>query len=52
VPSAPLGEGGTVQALADALFTDYLLPLELVGVLLLIGMIAVVVLAKKREEYR
>lgn len=52
VPSAPLVEAGTVQVLADALFEDYLLPLEMAGVLLLIGMIAVVVLAKKREGYQ
>jgi NADH-quinone oxidoreductase subunit J len=39
---------GNVQALGMALFTRYLLPFELASVLLLIGMIGVVVLAKKK----
>ncbi len=53
VPSAPLEDVDTVQVLAGTLFSDYLLPLEMAGVLLLIGMISVVVLAKKkREGYR
>jgi NADH-quinone oxidoreductase subunit J len=38
---------GNVQALGQALFTDYLLPVEMVSVLLLIAMVGAVVLAKK-----
>lgn len=37
---------GSAQAIADVLYTDYLLPFELASVLLLVGMIGAVVLAK------
>jgi NADH-quinone oxidoreductase subunit J len=50
---APLGatqspsvEGGTV-ALAKLLFTQYLLPFEIVSVLLLVAIVGVVLLSKK-----
>jgi NADH-quinone oxidoreductase subunit J len=50
---APLGatespalEGGTVQ-LGKLLFTEYLLPFEVVSVLLLVAMVGVVLLSKK-----
>jgi len=39
-------EGGTVE-LAKLLFTQYLLPFEIVSVLLLVAMIGVVLLSKK-----
>lgn len=38
---------GSVQALGNALYTTYLLPFELTSVLLLVGMIGAVVLARK-----
>ncbi len=38
---------GSVQALGAALYTDYLLPFELASVLLLVGMIGAVVLARR-----
>lgn len=38
---------GSVQAIGQALFTDYLLPFELASVLLLVAMIGAVVLARK-----
>ncbi len=38
---------GSVQAIGGALYTDYLLPFELTSVLLLVGMIGAVVLARK-----
>ncbi len=38
---------GTVQAMGAALYTDYLFPFELASVLLLVGMIGAVVLARK-----
>jgi NADH-quinone oxidoreductase subunit J len=41
---------GSVQAIAEALFTDYLLPFELTAVLLLVAMIGAVVLARKPAE--
>jgi NADH-quinone oxidoreductase subunit J len=51
--NAPLGasespalEGGTVQ-LGKLLFTQYLLPFEIVSVLLLVAMVGVVLLSKK-----
>jgi NADH-quinone oxidoreductase subunit J len=41
---------GNVQAIGKLLFTDYLLPFELAAVLLLIGIVGAVVLAKKKAE--
>jgi NADH-quinone oxidoreductase subunit J len=41
---------GNVQAIGKLLFTDYILPFELAAVLLLIGIIGAVVLAKKKPE--
>lgn len=38
---------GAVQAIGEALFTQYLLPFELASVLLLVAMIGAVVLARK-----
>jgi len=43
---APAVEGGTVP-LAKLLFTQYLLPFEIVSVLLLVAMVGVVLLSKK-----
>jgi NADH-quinone oxidoreductase subunit J len=40
---------GTVQAIGAVLYTDYLLPFELASVLLLVGMIGAVVLARPPE---
>ena len=39
---------GNVQAIGKLLFTNYLLPFELAAVLLLIGIVGAVVLAKKK----
>jgi len=43
--AAAFGQG-SVEAIAAALYTDYLLPFELTSVLLLVGMVGAVVLAK------
>jgi len=43
---SPTLEGGTVR-LGKLLFTQYLLPFEIVSVLLLVGMVGVVLLSKK-----
>ena len=40
---------GSVQAIGAVLYTDYLLPFELASVLLLVGMIGAVVLARPPE---
>lgn len=40
---------GSVQAIGAVLYTDYLLPFELASVLLLVGMIGAVVLARSPE---
>jgi NADH-quinone oxidoreductase subunit J len=40
---------GSVQAISSVLYTDYLLPFELASVLLLVGMIGAVVLARPPE---
>ncbi len=41
---------GNVQAIGKLLFTDYLLPFELAAVLLLIGIVGAVVLAKRKPN--
>jgi NADH-quinone oxidoreductase subunit J len=46
-PPAPAPPDG-VEGVARVLFTDYLLPFELVGVLLLAAMVGVLVLARRR----
>ncbi len=43
--AAAFGQGG-VEAIASVLYTDYMLPFELTSVLLLVGMIGAVVLAR------
>jgi NADH-quinone oxidoreductase subunit J len=44
-----LPEGyGTVQALSEKLFTDFLLPFEITSVLLLVAVVGAVVLAKRQ----
>lgn len=40
---------GSVQAIGAVLYTDYLLPFEMASVLLLVGMIGAVVLARPEE---
>jgi len=41
---------GNVQAIGKLLFTDYLLPFELAAILLLIGIVGTVILAKKKSN--
>lgn len=45
---AVLLKTGSVQYLADKLFTVYLLPFELASILLLVGLVGAVALAKKK----
>jgi NADH-quinone oxidoreductase subunit J len=48
-PAAPAQPGaGNVEALADALFSEYLLPFEIASVLLLVAVVGSVIMAKKR----
>ncbi len=47
--SAAVFQNGSVQAIGQALYTDYLVPFELTSVLLLIGMIGAIVLARPPE---
>jgi NADH-quinone oxidoreductase subunit J len=50
-PWAEVGpEFGTTRALGEALYTDFVLPFEIAGVLLLAGIVGAVVLAKKSLE--
>lgn len=47
-PLAPAPDGfGTAQQVGEALFTTYLLPFELASVILLVGIVAAVVLARR-----
>ena len=52
IADAALPEGASAihntEAIADALFKDYLLPFELVSVLLLVAVVGSVIMAKKR----
>jgi len=45
---AMLEKTGTVQYIAEQLFTNYLLPFELASILLLVGLVGAVALAKKK----
>ena len=47
VSALPLSQAGNTEALGALLFTDYLLPFELIGLLLLGGMIGALILAKE-----
>ncbi|MGH7964594.1 MAG: NADH-quinone oxidoreductase subunit J family protein [Candidatus Binatia bacterium] len=50
VDHSPLPEGfGTVTALSERLFTDFLLPFEITSVLLLVAVVGAVVLAKREK---
>jgi NADH-quinone oxidoreductase subunit J len=40
---------GSVQAIGQALYTDYLVPFELASVLLLVGMVGAIVLTRPQE---
>jgi NADH-quinone oxidoreductase subunit J len=48
-PAAVPPDFGSVESIADQLFTRYLLPFEVVSVILLAGIVGAVVLAKKGE---
>ena len=43
-------DGGSTQAIGGALFTSYLLPFELVSVLLLVGIVGAIVLTAKPSK--
>jgi NADH-quinone oxidoreductase subunit J len=45
---AALVEHGAVGAIAQSLFTDYVVPFELVGILLLVAIVGAIVLAKRK----
>jgi NADH-quinone oxidoreductase subunit J len=47
MPGATAGEGNTEQ-IAQVLFSEYLLPFELVSILLLVAVVGSVIMAKKR----
>jgi NADH-quinone oxidoreductase subunit J len=48
-PAAPAQPGlGNTESIAKLLFTDYLLPFEVTGVLLLVAIVGAVVLSKSR----
>jgi NADH-quinone oxidoreductase subunit J len=47
--AAALLQGGTPQAVGIALFTDYVLPFELVAILLLVALIGALVLGRQPE---
>jgi NADH-quinone oxidoreductase subunit J len=44
------GEEVTIEVLGRVLFTEYLLPFELVSVLLLIAMVGAIILAKEKQS--
>jgi len=47
-PAAAAAQLGTVEQVADSLFSEYLLPFEIASVLLLVAVVGSVVMAKKR----
>lgn len=48
----PTGTGGNTESVGDLLFSDYLLPFELVSVLLLVAVVGSVFMAKGRQSKR
>ena len=48
IGAAPASPLGNTEVLADALFSEYLLPFEIASVLLLVAVVGSVVMAKKR----
>lgn len=48
--AAALLQGGTPQAVGIALFTDYVLPFELIAILLLVALIGALVLGRQPED--
>ena len=44
-----LRQGGNMQSLGEALYSDYLLPFEVASVLLLVAMIGAIVLARQKS---
>ncbi len=51
-PEAAVNATENLQQLGVALFTDYLLPFEVVSILLLVAMVGAIVLTKKEKEAR
>ncbi len=49
-PAARVVEIGNTQVLGKILFTDYLLPFQAMGVLLFVGIVGAVVLARRRTD--
>jgi NADH-quinone oxidoreductase subunit J len=47
-PAAPDAGPGNTQAIADVLFSEYLLPFEVASLLLLVAVVGSVIMAKKR----
>lgn len=47
---AALQEHGVVGAIAQPLYTDYVVPFEITGILLLVAIVGAIVLAKRRVE--
>jgi NADH-quinone oxidoreductase subunit J len=50
VLESPPDDFGSVKAVAERMFTDYLYPFELTGVLLLAAVVGAVVIARKRRQ--
>ena len=42
--------GGNSELIAKSLFSDYIIPFEIIGIVLLVAVVGVVILAKKAEE--
>jgi NADH-quinone oxidoreductase subunit J len=47
LPQSPTGEPGSTILLGQRLFTEYLLPFEILSVLLLVAMVGVILLSKR-----
>jgi len=44
------GHGGNIKVVSEVMFSDYVLPFELMGVLLLLAVVGAIVLAKRKVE--
>jgi len=49
-PSTAAGPAGNTQAIGLALYQDYMLPVEIASVLLLVAMVGAVIMAKRKFD--
>ncbi|MBI3557390.1 MAG: NADH-quinone oxidoreductase subunit J [Deltaproteobacteria bacterium] len=51
-PEKVLSSGGNLRVISELMFSDYILPFELTSILLLVGIVGSVALAKRKMEHK